>query len=259
MPVMPSPYDALRVWHLLNVDTGEHMRGQFHAEGLTHGGVGGEYSQKWSLNRAHPIVQFVHGKSETYSFTGRFHATTSAEEAETQLETLKLWARREDAFERPPVLEFWAGNGHAFFTRCVLESLDGITYSRPTALGSVRGVTFTVNLLQYKEYSLEGPVIGDTRYHRARQGDYFELVAVREYGDAKYGDVIRKRHAATVQPQIGDVIKLPHISKIRRERVEPKSLPLFEAFSRKDKPARALRLAVLDRHSGDHVSHVLRA
>lgn len=259
MPVFPSGPDGLRVWNLLNLDTGEHMRGQFHAEGLTHGGVGGVYSQRWSLNRAHPIVQFVHGDSETYSFTGRFHATTSAEEAETQLETLKLWARREEAFERPPVLEFWAGNGHAFFTQCVLESLADITYDRPTALGSVRQVTFTVNLLQYVEYSLDGPVIGDTRYHRTRQGDYFELVAVREYGDAKFGDVIRKRHPETANPQIGDVIKLPHISKIRREKVEPKSYPLAGAFERKDTPARALRLSVLERHSADYVSHILKA
>ena len=251
----PSLNDALRVWSLLNLDTFETVSGQFHAEELTHD-VGSAYSEKFALNRQHAITQFLHGEVEQYSFRSRFHATTVIEDAEAPLNMLKRWARRDESSSRPPVLEFWAGNGHAFFVQCTMK-LSGITYDRPTWLGGLRHVTFTVTLREYKEFSLKGETVGNTRYHRSKRTDYYELLTEREYSDPMLGDVIRKIHPDKPNVQVGDVIMLPTASHLRKSRTTQTSIALQNGFGRKDSPQRTLRLAMFESRNRPRFSHTL--
>lgn len=258
MAFIPSVSDYLRVWNLINYDTLETITAQFHAEELTQN-VGSAYSEKFALNREHPVVQFLHGEVETVSFRGRLYAATFAEDVVEILEKLKSWARRDDDLERPPVLGFWAGDSlSAYLVECTM-GLSNITFDRPTFQGGLRHVTFTVGLREYKSYSLEGDTVGNTRYHRAREFDYYESLAQLEYGDPMVGDVIRKLHPTKPNIQVGDVITLPTASKIRKTKTEPTSIPLETGFGRKDTPQRNLRLHMFEQRNRTKVSFVVKS
>lgn len=257
---LPGP-DFLRVWNLLNLDTFEIIKGQFHAEELTEN-IGSVWRDTWALNRKHPITQFLHGETNTFSFRGRLFARSFLEstlEVKDQLNQLKEWAERAEAEARPPVLEFWIGDYHAWMASCVIDSLSDIRYERPTAAGSLRHATFTVNLRRYTPYSLEEAPPGDTRYHRARRRDYYELLAYREYKLPSLGDVVRKRHPSQPNLVTGDVVKMPSLEAIRTEKVAPSSISLQTAYQRKESPQRSLRLQMFDARDRVHVSHILVA
>lgn len=259
MSVISSISDLMRLWYLYNVDTSEIFTGQFHPEDLTHEGVGSVYSDRWALNRQHPITQFVRGELERVSFKGRLHATTAIETLEDQINGLKDWARRDEKLKRPPILYFWVGNGDVDFfdSTCLLESVGGIKYDRPTLLGSMRQVTFTVTLREYYEPKITAGAVGETRYHRAKQGEYYELIAFHEYGQPLLGDVIRKQHPSQPALSIGDVVKLPSVEKVRTETVAATSVPLETAFGRKESPQRTLRIEWFDKRDVAYTSHVL--
>lgn len=257
MVFVPSLTDYLRVWNLINYDTLETITGQFHPEEMTQN-VGSAYSEKFALNREHPVVQFLHGEVETVSFKGRFHATTFVEDVTEILEKLKSWVRRDDSLERPPVLGFWAGDSlWGYLVECTM-GLSAITFDRPTWLGGLRHVTFTVNLREYKSYSLTGDSVGNTRYHRAREFDYYESLAQLEYGDPMVGDVIRKLHPTKPNIQVGDVIMLPTASTIRKTKTVPTSIPFEDGFGRKDTPQRSLRLHMFEQRNRTKVSFVVK-
>ena len=258
MPVIPSIPDALRIWNLFNTDTNELIKGQFHPEDLTMD-ISTAWSEKFGLNREHPIVQFLHGEVETISFRSRLVATTSAENLEDELDNLKGFARYDETLGRPPILDFWFGDGsfNLFRNLCRLTGLTGITYRRPTVLGALRHVEFTINLREVKEFSLEGPAVGNTRFHRAKQADYYEGLAEREYGDPLLGDAVRKIHPELPNIQIGDTIELPTASKLRKTKITQTSIALEDGFGRQESPQRTLRLQEFDRHNRTKVSHVI--
>ena len=128
----------------------------------------------------------------------------------------------------------------------------------PTILGQLRHVEFTINLEQYQEFDLDSSEIFETRYHRARDRDYYELLAYREYKAPILGEALRKRHPTQPSLAPGAVVKLPSAEGIRRDKIEPTSIPLASAFGRKDTPQRALRIAVLAARSGSYTSHIVR-
>lgn len=257
--LFPSFSDAFRVWNLFNIDTFELLQGQFHPEDMTMD-IGSTYNEKFSLNRQHAISQFLHGEVETISFRSRFVATTVIEDLEDHLATLKSFVRRDDSLERPPILEFWVGNGsfNLFNNQTILQSLSGIAYHRPTFLGGLRHVEFTVNLREYKEATVEDLAIGNTRFHRAKFADYYEALAEREYGNPRLGDAIRKLHPDKPNIQTGNVIELPTQSKLRRTKLTQTSIPLQTGFDRKDTPQKVLRQNIFDARNRTKVSFVLR-
>ncbi len=253
-----------RNWVIKNLENDEVVKGQFHAEGLTEE-VSSEYSEVHALNRQTPVTQFVHGNTETLSFTGRLFAARARPEdlgigipqlpfvgakIDEDIRNLKEWVRRDEKLKRPPLLRFSLGDGHVQMERCLLQSVSGITYDRPTALGAMRHVTFTVNLRQFTDFeptfsSVVGSLLGAvglTRFHTASRGDYYETLTQIEYNDALLGDVIRRRNPEKANLQIGDVTLLPSASAIIDERVAQQSVPLKTAFDRRDTPQRSLRL-----------------
>ncbi len=254
----------------------EQVKGQFHAEGLTEE-VGSEYSEKFALNRQTPLTQFVHGKTETLTFTGRLYAARQripglpfqGEKIDDQLKKLKEWVRRDpaQAIRRPALLSFTSGDGHVGFEKCFIESLSGITYERPTALGGLRHVTFTVNLRQFTDFELPkfqlpglGAISGltNTRFHTASRGDYYETLTELEYGDPLLGDIIRKQNPDKPNIQVGDVILLPSSSSVVGQRITQQSVPLKTGFGRRDTPQRSLRLEFLRTRDRSLASFVLQ-
>lgn len=251
---------AFDVWYLENTDAIPPLRlqGQFVAINPTET-ISNRYAQHNALNRAKPIIQFLNGEADRVSFQVRLRARDALfSSVEDNLNMLKSWARRDDALKRPPILSFWIADGHLSLSKCVIESLSGITYGKPTSLGAIQDVTLTINLLEYDPYSLEEVGAFETRYHRAKIRDYYEMLAYREYRNPLLGDVIRKRHPDKQKIKVAEVIKLPSVEAIRKEVIEPKSIPFSTAYGKKETPQRTLRLQMFERTNRTHVSHVLK-
>jgi hypothetical protein len=250
---------GLRSWYIQSHDTVPEkiLQGQFEPENTTEN-VGSKYAQNNALNRKHPIIQFINGEAETLSFQARLFARDALfSSVKDDLELLKAWTRRDEALRRPHICSFWVGDGNIAMDSCVIQSLSGITYGKPSALGTLKDVILTINLLQYEPYSLELIEPPETRYHRAKADDYYEMLCFREYGNAMMGDIIRKRHPAKPYIKVADIVKLPSAEAIRKETTEPKSLALYSAYGRKITPQRTLRLAVFDQHQQSRYSHVM--
>jgi len=245
-------------WSLTSKDgSGHSVEGQFPTE-ITHG-VSSEYAQFKALNRETPVVQFLSGNSDTLSVPVRFFARdiTAFRQIKKKLKRLKKWAKRDSKLQRPHVLSFKAGSGFLKMRSCVLTSVAPIKYEKPTIFGNMKDVTLTLNLLAYKEFTMDDEGVYETRYHRARYQDYYEMLCWSEYGNAYLGDVIRKRHPNSAVTHPGDVIKLPSIEAIQKSTLEPKSLVLKNSYRKKQSPQRAARLRAFDRTNRSYVSHTV--
>lgn len=257
---MPSFVDLLvksRKWFMRNEDTGETLEGQFAPTGITRD-VANNWAQHTALNRANTILQFLNSKAETLQLNAGFFATdfTKTGEVEERLEKLISWAKRDPDLLRPPIVLFWLGNGH-LEQLSVIDSISGITYGEPTILGEIREVSFTINLIQYTEFSLDDSENFDTRYHRAKDRDYYEMLTQREYGDPLRGDVIRKMYPDQPNLTPAAIVKLPSVESIRTVRVEPTSIALNTAYGRKETPQRSLRIDMFNRRNRKYVSHII--
>lgn len=242
-----------KIWQMKNLDTGEVLQGQFEPENVSRD-VGANWGQFTSLNRQNAILQFLNGAQETLSFDGRFfrdHALDSS--PKIKLEKLISWTKIADKVRRPPVLQFWVGDGHIQMN-CVISGLTA-TYQRPDFFGELRDVGFSMSLLEFTTFSIDDEVETDTRYAHARERDYFELLAFEEYGNPMIGDVIRKAHPQLQSLESGDIVKLPSIEGVRTVPVTQTSIPLKTAFGRKDTAQRELRLSFFDKRSSSYVSH----
>jgi hypothetical protein len=249
----------IKTWVLMNVDDPKEpaIKGQFEPQNTTR-----EKRNVWAehntLNRSHPILQFVNKESETLSFGAVMYAVDSTYDIAADLAALEEWADPVAKLNnRPPILSFSVGDGSIFMEQCVIESISGITYGALTKLGKLREVRCTVNLRQYHPFSIEETAIYETRYHRTKGGEYYEMLAQREYGNPQLGVVIQQQHPSQAILEAGDVVRLPSIEAVRSDPVELKSIALKTAFGKKDTPQRALRLRVLERYSGSRTSHVL--
>ena len=108
------------------------------------------------------------------------------------------------------------------------------------------------------EFDLEkGTEGGNTRFHHTANGEYMELIAVREYGDPLLGDVVRKAHPQFALLQVGNVIGFPALPLVRGIAVVPRSV-LFEGFTkRKDSATKTLRTETFERLNRSFVSHII--
>ena len=260
---MPGP------WFLYNLDTDEEITGQFEIEDLTET-VGNTYAENWALNRQTPITQYAHGNTRTMSFSATFwlknpgfygfdYGQKEILEPFDRLEALKVWTQRDDDLRRPPILMFWVGDSAVGMDYCVIESLSNIQYiDFEAGTGKPKHIVVTINLREYTPLELEfSEGTGDTRYHRAKRRDYYEMLCFKEYKNPMLGDVIRKRHPTKANIQTGDVIKLPTASVLRTEKTKPASIPLKDAFTKKTSVQKTRRLEALEDRNVTYTSHVL--
>lgn len=261
---------GFRNWFLQNINTNQILGGQFHAENLTKD-VKVNWASHTALNRQKAILQFLNGENDKISFQATIFATTGLnipttqigpftikgpQSVEDDIGLLEEWTEIESTRGKPAVLNFWVGDGHLQMD-CVIDSLAGIAYGRPDALGSVKQVTLTINLIEFTEFSLDDSGSFETRFHRAKVRDYYESVALTEYGDPLLGDRIRKRHPNNANIQTGDRIRFPSIEGIRRERVTQESVQLKTGFGKRETPQKTLRLQMFDLRNRPFVSHII--
>lgn len=249
---------STRTWTLYNNDSREQMVGQFPAEGIGRE-AGSNWSEISSLNRQNPILQFISGKAETLSIQARFFKKSGIgpsvddlllgeQPLDVQINKLISWTKRDQRLGRPPIFTFWIGDGTVVAMQVILEGVTGIQYSAPTFFGGIREVKFTLNLRQHTPFNTTDKEVTDTRYHRTKEGQYYELIAQEEYGNPMLGDAVRKLDYHIGKPIIrpGDVVKLPSIEGIRTKKIAQTSNILKTAYGKKETPQRNLRLAYFE-------------
>lgn len=242
-----------KIWQMRNLDSGELLQGQFEPENVGRD-VGSNWGQFTSLNRQNAILQFLNGAQETLSFDGRFFRGHALDRTpELKLEQLISWTKIDKSVRRPPVVQFWVGDGHIQMN-CVISGVSS-NYGRPDFFGGLRDVSFSVSLLEFTAFSIDDAEETDTRYAHARERDYFELLAFEEYGNPLLGDVIRKQHPQLQSLQPGDIVRLPSIEGVRTIQVTQTSIPMKTAFGRADTPQRTLRIQFFDKRSNSYTSH----
>lgn len=243
-------------WSVINTETGESLSGDFPHEGMSRE-VGSNIAQIQSLNRQNPILQFLNGKADTLSLKSRFrYMDITDDEPVKKVEQLIKWVKLDPIVRRPPVCIFSLGSSSNATWQVLLESVSNIEYSQTDFLGTVREVTFTLNMIRYFPFSLDDQQATDTRYARARERDYYELLAWQEYGNPMLGVVIRQRHPQQLTLVPGNIVKLPSIEGVRTVRPAQTSLQLKNAYSRRDTDARRLRLQWFARRSVPYTSFV---
>lgn len=246
-----------KAWHMKNLDSGEVLQGQFEAENVVED-VGAEWTSSTALNRQDPIDQFSHGLADNLSFASRFYRLHRDDDGPLQkLAMLKNWVRIDPSLRRPPIVEWWMGDGLVRIQAKIM-SIRGIRYGSMDQTGSVRDVIFTVELEKFVQFNIEEEAETDTRYAHAAERDYYELLAAREYGTPTLGDVIRKLHPSRHGLTEGEVVKLPSIEGVRSKVVTQTSMPLSGAYSRKETDQRTLRLEWFEKRSVARTSHYLQ-
>jgi hypothetical protein len=238
-----SGTSKLKAWHLLNNDDRDLIEGQFYAVDLQRS-VGAEYADHFALNRQVPITQYLHGKVDTSSFRVVLFQNHALDDVTDKLDKLISWTERIPAKRRPPLLSFWAGEGYVNYVSCVITDIDGIQYKEPNDDGLLRHVECTIKLKRFVEFDPSKTSNKDTRYHNARERDYYELICQAEYGDPMLGDVIRKRHPWQANLETGDVVKLPSAEGLVDSTVKQTSIVLQSAYGKRDTPQRSRRVAM---------------
>jgi len=230
-------------WTITNTETFEVFIGDFPHEGLTRT-TGNNIARTTSLNRQNPILQWLNGKEETLALKSRFRARDITDsDPGAKVDKLVSWSKLDSIVRRPPVCLFMLGTASSMTKQVVIDSVTDIEYSQPTFLGDIREVTFTMNLIVYVPFSIDDTQATDTRYARAREGDYYELLAQQEYGNPMLGVVLRQRSLNRPLLAPADIVVLPSIEGIRTSVPRQQSIPLAGAFGRRQSDTRDHRIA----------------
>lgn len=200
---------------------------------------GAAWAESTGHNRAHPILQYSNGELASYAFEARLFAHNNALNVDDLLNALKLSVERDEELRRPPRWHFtW---GTFIDETVVVQSIGGIRYDQVRPDGSIRGCTFSINLLVYRSIDVELVAEdrpSDTFFAATKSGDQWEDIALREYNDPMLGELLRRRNPGLMFPgaEPGTIVKLPKIETLRNEVIEPDSPPL-----RRTKEGLALR------------------
>lgn len=248
-------------WTLVNEDTRETMEGQFAPISPVERPGNSHYAEHSSLSRDKPIMMYTRGDSAEFSFGIMFFANHEDDDIPAaKIQALKTWARRRDNLGRPPIVSFSVGNGDLRFGPAVISAIGDINYSDTLKHGGgIRMVSTTLTLRAYTPWTVIAVPPPETRYHHAKQGEYFELIAQAEYGNPMLGIVIRNRNPEIAQLEIGDVVPLPSIDAIKTESTAPRSLQFSNILRQKPGIEKTNRAEAYDRFNVSYVSATVPA
>lgn len=224
--ITPGASPEAKVWTLEGIDEGFKTRfqGQYIAQGMEEN-VGSVLGETTSVGKAKPDFQWLHGEGEDFNFTARIYAHSSFSNIKQQIELLKTFARRDKGLKRAPRALFSTGTEIGF--TCFVRGIK-IIYDELREDGSLRGCVCNIGLQKIEDTitqnsatslrsqvkfsfgqiqsgaSLFSPsargvinipggslhTIG--RKFKVKQGDTFESIAAKEYGNALLGDILRR-------------------------------------------------------------------
>lgn len=197
--------DAKR-WHVVVLDdtvnsqlrAGSVITGQFTPTEFRISGQGSNVPDFGGFSRENPLIQWVGGTAQAITFKARFfseHAFDST--AEEKLEQMQLLRKCMEPMGRPPLLRFFWGSAIPGGMECILESLGDIEFDEIRPDGSIRGVTFSPTFKKYTPPRLERIVISTmerTPVHNVRDGETYEMIAQRQWGDPMLGVALREEN-----------------------------------------------------------------
>ena len=254
------------VWRLKMKDLDEQeFKGQFLAENLTEN-VGARISSSGTLNQDKTDNKYLGGSDETITFTTRIWASHSIKNVKKSVDLLKSFTKWHPQLKRSPIFTFNAGTEVQALV--FVKSVGGIVYDRPRSDGSIRGATFSVQLtviedIESKANSMSIAALvksglgivsaaqgllsgglgafgkinipGGSLHTKGKeiivkQGETFEHIAQKHYGDAHVGDILRRAHYNKPLNEIkssletGDVVDLIADDEIFGIAVTPQSI-----------------------------------
>lgn len=231
-----------KVWHLLvqedaptaNLRQGDRIYGQFTPQDMTHQ-LGANVPEAGGFSRTNPLVQWVGGSVETLTFQARLFSEHSQDQtAAKKLSILKKLRESLPPMNRPPITTFFWGQAFPGGIRCLVESLGGVKYDEIRPDGTLRGVTLSITLkkVTYHNFvrNVESPV-EQTPRHTVREGETYEMIALRRWGDPMFGVPLRQMNPrfpmekwapegfADLQPN--EQIKLYDRNELTKEPIRP--------------------------------------
>lgn len=231
---------------------------QFDPEGLTEN-VGGAWSEASTATREHPITQFSSGQARKIVFTARLFAETKVDDVRLKVAVLKQSVKYNSKLGRPPL---WIFNWGDFLIDTVaVESIGGVRYG-PLRHGFGIGggpkwVVFRITLRHYEEYGVEltdpDAPPADTFYHTVKGRDTWEKIAAHHYGDARYGELLRRENPDKPFLQVGQNVKVLRFERLRGVLISPSSIPLQRTTE-----GISARNAIFETRGVARVSHVIR-
>ena len=185
---------ADQLWSLSSTDNNVFVEGQYILPTVTHdksvklGSLSG-------LGRENPIIAFLSGDVEKISFETLMFSTHYWDNIEDRVAELFSLIKPLPDTGVTPRCVFFHGN---FFMECLVKSIGGVTYPEPKYDGNLKSAKFNIELWRFEDTAFDLTSAGseerETKYLVAREGDYYEMIAAREYGDPMLGVNMRKIH-----------------------------------------------------------------
>lgn len=189
----------------------------------------------------YPVIQWIRGTSDEVTFKsiiwhhnelmglpveGEDSRNKTHDAMKKVLGKLLALKNPLDVVARPPICIFvWT----AWNIRCLVENISGISPIIIDRDGIPLGYRFSITLKRYFAYSTEDSYgtatysngqnqSGLTRFVSVNDGDTYELIADREYGDPMVGVALRRLHYRDPFPTFGKTVKVPSVDWTRRVR-----------------------------------------
>jgi len=204
-----SKFSSNTLWRLVNTDDGDKTYvGQFVPDRVRE-----DDSTEWRtvvpVGSASGITQWAGSSPREFQFNARIWASDSLTSVKETLEELRALMKRDDSLGRPPICIFnW---GTEIEMRCVVTSIGRIRYDRIQSNGNIRGAWLRIQIREHHAFAFvetdPSKPEPETKIHPSKDGDTFESIAEREYGDAAKGVYLRQRHPEQ-HDQIDDGAKI---------------------------------------------------
>ena len=195
-------------WKLIDLDHKISVEGYYLPEGLA-GDFSSEVVDLTALNQPAPFSQWLRANQKVWSFRSLLFARDSLSSVKEHLDALeRLWAK-DDRLYRPPVCRFIYGSEVAF--TCIVRSF-AIEYMEARPDGRLRGAIVSLTLHGYQEIEIGESQRLETYYRPIREGETYEEIALREYGDPSKGANLRMlQPSLSIELEAGELIKLPEL------------------------------------------------
>jgi len=153
-------------------------------------------SSSGGFSSPHPILQWISGGQESLSMQVRlFSGHHDDRTAEQKYTMFKDMAQPVDELGRPPLILFFWGQIVPDGFPCTIEGYGDEQFDEIRPDGSMRGVTMTLTLKRYQPFYLtqEATELQErTPTHVVKDGETYEMLAHRYYGDPMYGVLLRR-------------------------------------------------------------------
>lgn len=233
-----------RLWHLLvmedapsaNLTAGDRIYGQFSPQEFT-GNYGANVPEAGGFSRTHPLINWVGGNVETFTFQARLWSEHSKDQtARDKFEELKKFKQSLPPMNRPPLVHFFWGNAFPGGIPCFIESLGGVKFDEIRPDGTIRGLSLNISLKRYTPprivRNVESPT-EQTPVHTVKNGETYEMIAYRRWGDPMLGVVLRRMNPRFPMERwaprgfadlnTNEQIKLYDRGELTKERIKPAS------------------------------------